>query len=156
LPAEELKTALKTHPFLRGLPIEYVHLMAGCGRLRDFAAGDYLWRQGNRTVEAFLVLVGEIALEISVPHEGKLLFESIPSGEVAGCTALSYDARWGFDGRAATPVRVIAMNARAMRAALKRDHEFGYQIHARCAKALGKRLTASRLRLVETHGAAVL
>jgi hypothetical protein len=115
-----------------------------------------LWRQGDRTVEAFLVFGGEIALEITVPHEGKLLFESIRSGEVVGCTALSHDARWGFDGGAGTPVRTIAMNSGNLRAALRRDHEFGYQIHARCTKALGKRLNASRLRLVETHGAALL
>lgn len=154
--AEELVAAVKKHPFLRGLSIDYVRLMAGYGRMRDFASGDYLWRQGNRTLDAFLVLSGEIALEITVPHEGKLLFESIGAGEVAGCTALSYDAQWGFDGRATTPVRTIAMNARALRAALKRDHELGYQIHARCTKALGKRLNASRLRLVEAHGAALL
>jgi CRP-like cAMP-binding protein len=156
LPAQELIGALKAHPFTRGLAIDYIRLLAGCGRMRDFAAGDYLWRQGNRTVEAFLVLDGEIALEIAVPHEGKLLFESIRSGEVVGCTAMSHDERWGFDGRAVTPVRTIAMNSRNLRAALKQDHEFGFQIHARCTRALGKRLNASRLRLVETHGAALL
>jgi CRP-like cAMP-binding protein len=156
LPAEELVAAVKKHPFMRGLPIDYVRLIAGYGRVRDFAAGDYLWRQGNRTVEAFLILTGEIALEITVPHEGKLLFESIRSGEVAGCVAFSYDAPWGFDGRASTPVHSIAVNARTLRAALRRDHELGYQIHSRCAKTLGKRLDASRLRLVESHGSVLL
>lgn len=156
MPADELVAAVKQHPFMRGLSIDYVRLIAGCGRVRDFDPGDYLWRQGNRTIEAFLILTGEIALEITVPHEGKLLFESIRSGEVAGCTALTYDARWGFDGRATTPVHTIAMNATALRGALRRDHELGYQIHSRCAKALGKRLDASRLRLVESHGSALL
>lgn len=156
MPAQELIGALKTHPFTRGLAIDYLRLMAGCGKMRDFAAGDYLWRQGDRIVEAFLVLDGEIALEITVPHEGKLLFESIRAGEVVGCTAMSHVERWGFDGRAVTAVRAIAMNSRSVRAALKRDHELGYQIHAKCTKALGKRLNASRLRLVEAHGAALL
>lgn len=152
MPAEELVAALKGHPFTRGLAIDYIRLLADCGRMRRFAVGDYLWRQGDKTVEAFLVLEGEVALEISVPHEGKLLFESIRSGEVVGCTSLSYDARWGYDGRAATPVRVVAMKSRKLRAAVKMDHELGYQIHTRCTKALGKRLEASRMRLVETHG----
>ena len=156
MPAQELISALKTHPFTRGLAIDYIRLMAGCGKMRDFAAGDYLWRQGDRIVEAFLVLGGEIALEITVPHEGNLLFESIRSGEVVGCTAMSHDERWGFDGRAVTAVRTIAMNSRNLRAALKHDHGFGYQIHTRCTRALGKRLNASRLRLVEAHAANLL
>lgn len=152
MPAQELVAALKRHPFTQGLATGYLELMADAGCMREFSAGEYLWRQGDRTVEAFLVVHGEIALEISVPHEGKLLFESIRSGEVVGCTALSYDTRWGYDGRAVGPVRAIAMKSTKMRSALRKDHELGYQIHSRCTAALGKRLEASRMRLVETHG----
>jgi CRP-like cAMP-binding protein len=145
----------ETHPFIRGLYSAYLGLLAGCGRLRHLAAGHYLWRQGDRNVEAYLVLEGEIALEIAVPHEGKLSFETVGAHEIAGCTALFHSARWGFDGRAVTAVRVVALNSRNLRTATDRDHEFGYQLLERCTNALGKRLNTNRFRLVEAHSAAL-
>lgn len=156
LPLEPLEEVLEMHPFTRGLPAAYLRLMGGCGRMWNAAAGHYLWRQGDRNIEAHLVLEGEIALEIAVPHEGKLSFESVNAGEIAGCTALFHSARWGFDGRAVTPVRAVALNSRSLRAAIECDHEFGYQLLERCTNSIGKKLNANRLRLVEARSTTLL
>jgi CRP-like cAMP-binding protein len=119
----------------------------------NVAAGHYLWRQGDRNLEAYLVLEGEIALEITVPHEGTLSFETVNAGEIAGCTALFHSARWGFDGRAVTAVRAVVLNSRTLRAAIDCNHKFGYQLLERCTNSIGKKLNANRLRLVEAHSA---
>jgi CRP-like cAMP-binding protein len=155
VPVEPLDEVLKTHPFTQGLRAAHLRLLAGCGTMRHIPAGRYLWRQGDRNVEVYLVLEGEIALEITVPHEGKLPFETVGAGEIAGCTGLVHSTRWGFDGRALTPLQVVALNSRRLRAAIERDHEFGYQLLGRCASALGRRLNHNRLRLVEAHSAAL-
>jgi CRP/FNR family transcriptional regulator, cyclic AMP receptor protein len=152
---KSLESVLESHPFIRGLPLACLRMMARYGTFRNLAAGHYLWRQGDRNVEAFLVLEGEIALEIAVPHEGKLSIETVGAGEVAGCTALFHSARWGFDGRAVTLVRTVALNSRDLRAAIECDHEFGYQLLERCTNSLSKRLNASRLKLMEAHSAAL-
>lgn len=150
---QPLEDVLEAHPFSRGLPAAYLRLMAGCGRTWNVAASHYLWRQGDRNVDAYLVLEGEIALEITVPHEGKLSFETIRAGEIAGCTALLHSARWGFDGRAVTSVRAVLLNSRTLRAAMECNHEFGYQLLERCTNSIGKKLIANHLRLVEAHNA---
>ena len=150
---EDLELFLNTHPFAMGLAPAYIALIARCARIRNAQPGEYLWRQGDRNVEAYLLLEGEVALEITVPHEGKLAFESIHAGDIAGCTAMLHNARWGFDGRATTPVRAVALNSRALRFAIESDTEFGYHILQRCTKSMVKRLDANRLRLVEAHSA---
>jgi CRP-like cAMP-binding protein len=152
-PQGPLDEVLGTHPFTRGLPASYVGMLARHARLRDVAAGQYLWRQGDRNVEAYLVLEGEIALEITVPHEGKLLIECVTAGDIAGCTGLFHSARWGFDGRAATAVRAVALDSRQLRTEVECDHAFGYHLLERCTSSLGKRLNTNRLKLVEAHSA---
>lgn len=151
----ELESLLAAHPFLNGFDRRHVRVIARCGRLCTFRAGDYLWRQGDIQKEAFVVLEGEIAVEIAVPNEGNVLIETIREGEVAGCTCLLKSARWRFDARTTQDGRAIVLNARKLRAAMEQDHELGYQVLERCAKALGKRLNASRLKLVEAHNAAL-
>jgi len=150
---QPLEMVLEAHPFMRGLPPAYLRLIAECAKMRSVAPGHYVWRQGDRNIEAYLVLEGEIALEITVPHEGTLSFESVNTGEVAGCTALFQSVRWGFDGRAVTAVRAMVLDSRRLRAVIECDHEFGYQLLERCANSLGNRLNATRLKLVETHSA---
>jgi len=154
-PVEPLERVLETHPFTRGLSLTHLRLIAACARTRSVADGHYLWRQGDRNVEAHLVLEGEIALEITVPHEGKLTFETVSAGDIAGCTGLFHSARWGFDGRAVTAVRAVVLNSRTLRAAIECDHELGYQLLERCANSLGKRLNGNRVKLVEAHSAAL-
>ncbi len=149
--AGALEGVFAQHPFTRGLSPAYLRRLASCGKLREFPAGHYLWRQGDRNVEAFLILEGKIALEITVPHEGKLTIEAVSEGEVAGCTALFHSARWGFDGRALTGVQAVVLSSNWVRAAIDSDREFGYQLLERCTNCLGKRLNASRLKLVEAH-----
>jgi CRP-like cAMP-binding protein len=155
-PGESLAGALEAHPFTRGLPAAHLRLMAACGGVRNVAAGHYLWRQGDRNIEAYLVLDGEIALEITVPDEGKLSFETVCAGEIAGCTGLFHSARWGFDGRAVTAVRAVALDSRRLRAAVECDHELGYELLERCTNSLGERLNANRLKLVEAHRTALV
>jgi CRP-like cAMP-binding protein len=148
-----LEEILNTHPFSRGLAPAHLGLIAACGRLQDVPAGRYLWRQGDGNAETYLVLEGEIALEIAVPHEGVLSFETVNAGDIAGCTALFQSARWRFDGRALTRVRAVVLDSISLRGAIETDHEFGYRLLERCTNSLGKTLTAGRLKLVEAHSA---
>jgi CRP-like cAMP-binding protein len=154
-PRATLDSALAAHAFVCDLPEAYLRLIARCGEMRNVAAGQYLWRQGERNVEAYLVIEGEVALEIAVPHEGKVSFESVQAGDVAGCTALFHTGRWGFDARAVGPVRAVVLDSRRLRAAIENDHEFGYRLLEKCTQSLGKRLIASRFKLVEAHDAAL-
>ena len=155
VPEQPLERVVGTHPFARGLPPAYHRVLAACGAIRDIAAGQYLWRQGDRNVEAYLVLEGELALEITVPHEGTLSIETVGAGDVAGCPALFHSARWGFDGRAVTALRTVVLNSRSLRAAIECDHELGYQLLERCTHSLVQRLNASRVKLVEAHSEAL-
>jgi CRP-like cAMP-binding protein len=156
LSREPLEAVLEVHPFTRGLPAAHLRFMAASAKVRNVAAGHYLWRQGDRNVETYLVVEGEVALEITVPDEDKLWFETVRAGEIAGCTGLFHSARWGFDGRAATAVLVVALDSRSLRAAIECDHELGYQLLERCTNSLGERLNANRLKLVEAHRATLV
>jgi CRP-like cAMP-binding protein len=130
-------------------------VIAASGRAQNVRAGHYLWRQGQNAAETYLVLEGEIALEIAVPNEGKLTFESVSAGGVAGCRALFGSGPWRFDGRAASVVRAIALDSTSLRAAIEADHQFGYRLLERCTSLLGEMLNAGRIKLAEAHRAAL-
>jgi CRP-like cAMP-binding protein len=100
---------------------------------------------------AYLVVDGKIALEIAGPLQDRLSFDLIAPGEVAGCSALFLNERWGFDARSVGATTTIALDGRSLRKCCESNHEFGYRLLQKCVRALGRRLDASRAKLIEAH-----
>jgi CRP-like cAMP-binding protein len=151
VPTYPIEEALKAHPFTRGLRADSIDRLAEIGQVRDMAEGSYLWRQGETPPETYLLVRGQVLLEIAVPHEGKVVIESVGAGEMAGCAGLIRSSRSGFDARANTAVRLVAMDAVMLRALCAQEHELGYELLRRCANTLALRLEACRRRLIEAH-----
>jgi CRP/FNR family cyclic AMP-dependent transcriptional regulator len=61
--------------------------------------------------------------------------------------------RWTFAGRAAELVRALGVNARCLREKCEADHDLGYELMKRFASAMGERLRATRLQVVDVYGA---
>jgi CRP/FNR family transcriptional regulator, cyclic AMP receptor protein len=60
--------------------------------------------------------------------------------------------RWSFDARAAELVRVLAVNARCLRDKCEADHDLGYELMKRFVGAMGERLRAASLQILDVYG----
>jgi CRP-like cAMP-binding protein len=127
-------------------------LVAGCAHNEAFATGDKLLQEGDKADTCYLLRRGRIALAIHSPGRGPLIIETLEAGAAVGWSWLFPPYRWHFDATALTPVGVIAVDARCLRAKADADPEFGYTLMQRLSQMMLQRLQATQLRLLDLYG----
>ncbi|MFO0968952.1 MAG: cyclic nucleotide-binding domain-containing protein [Gemmataceae bacterium] len=143
-----------SHDFLRQLSERaLLRLVSGA---TPFTAkpGQYLARQGTPSHAFFLIQSGNVALGTSGPKGDTITIQTVGPGESVGWSWLVPPYRWQFDCRAVDEVKGLKFDAEWLRAECEQDCELGYQLLKQLAKVLAERLVMTRLRLVQTVGAA--
>ena len=149
---ETVGDLLEHHEFFAGLPQPDLRLIAGCGRNVAFAAGEYLFREGEPADTFYVVRHGRVALEIYAPGRGPLVLDTLGPGEIVGFSWLFPPYRWQFDGRAATATRAIAVDGACLRGKCDADPRLGYELIRRFAGVLASRMHSARVRLLDLYG----
>jgi CRP-like cAMP-binding protein len=139
-------------PVFDGLAPDAMALVAGCGRLAEFGAGEVILAEGLPAEAVYVVRTGRVALEISSPQRGPLLIQTLGPGEVLGLSWLLPPYRWMFDGRAVEATSAVAIDAACLRAKCDGDPALGYEIYKRFTGLLRDRLQATRLQLLDLYG----
>ncbi len=147
---EEVAALLRTAPLFADLDEPLLLAVARYGDEARFAPGTLMAHEHAPADRFFVVLAGEVALAEHDGEHGPIYVESLGPGEVVGWSWLMPPYRWHFDVRAVQPVRVIAIEAEALRVAMSDEH-LGYALMRRFSQVLLERLQATRRRLIEAH-----
>ena len=137
-----------------GLGTSAVELLAGCASNVHFAAGDYIFGEGEAANHFYVIRHGRVALEIHSPTRGPLVIETMDEGEVLGWSWLVPPYRYFGDARAVTPVSAIALDGTCLRGKCEADSELGYQLLKQVAAVMYQRLESARVRLLDLYGPA--
>ena len=148
-----LERIIRGHPFFVGLDEEFCKLVCGCARNVRFEAGQFLFREGEPANEFFLLRHGRVALEITVPGRGAMIFQTLGEGEIVGVSWLIPPYRWTNDARALELTRAVGMDATCLRRKCEADHDLGYEMMKRFVPVLVQRLQATRLQVLDVYGA---
>jgi CRP/FNR family transcriptional regulator, cyclic AMP receptor protein len=148
---ETMTNRLARHPFLRGLPDDYLGRLAGFARVEQFPAGTYLLRERHPASCFYLLEEGRVALEIHGAQRGQIVIETIEAGECLGWSWLFAPYRWHFSGRAIDSVRSMVLDGVQIRSLCETDHSFGYEMMKRTAGVMMQRLQATRLGLLDVY-----
>ena len=111
-----------------------------------------LLREGDDTNELSILVDGRIALTEHVAGRGSITLMSAEPGDVFGWTAIIPPYRATATVVSLEPVKVIAVEAEALRAELKADCVLSAGIYPRLAEALARRLEATRQQLLDLYG----
>ena len=149
---ETVEELIGRHPFFAGLGTDAVRLIAGCASNAHFAAGDYIFTQGEAASRFYVLRHGRVALEIHSPERGPLIIDTMDEGEVLGWSWLVPPFRYFGDGRAVTPVSAIALDGVCLRGKCEADAELGYQLLKRVTSVMYQRLQSTRVRLLDLYG----
>jgi CRP-like cAMP-binding protein len=149
---EGLERIIREHPFFHGMQDSFCDLVCGCAKNARFAAGHYLFHEGEPADWFYLIRHGRVALEISAPGRGTVTFQTVPQGEVVGVSWLIPPYRWTYDARAIEDTRAIAVNASCLRQKSEADHDLGYEMMKRFMPVLVRRLQATRLQILDVYG----
>jgi CRP/FNR family cyclic AMP-dependent transcriptional regulator len=117
----------------------------------EFAAGQVIFAEGDDQPWMYLILAGEVALEMCVPARGCTRILTLGPGDLLAWSALLGGNSMTATAIALSPVRTLAAASRDVRALCEADPTFGYEFMRELARALSKRLVATRLQLLDLY-----
>jgi len=147
-----LDEVIAEHPFFAGLRPHDRALVAGCGAIAVYRAGEFLFLTGGEARHFFLIRRGKVALELHVPGHTEFRFETVGDGEVIGWSWLFEPHRWQFDARAVEDTRVVRFDGTCLLGKLDEDPRLGYDVMKRFSHVLVQRFADTRLQLIDVYG----
>ena len=135
----------------KGLAPQYLNLLAEAAMLKEFAADEVIFREGDPANRFYLILDGEVAIESARGERAPVLLQTIGANDVLGWSWLFPPYYWHFDARALAPTKAIFFYGTWLRESCERDHDFGYEMLKRMSAVVIKRLQATRKRLAEAE-----
>ncbi len=139
---------LRSHPFLDGIPAEYVDRLAPFSEPRTYAMNDRIIAADEPADACYLLNSGRVAIELADPRHGHLVVQTLGGGSVLGWSWLVPPYRWTFDARAVELTEVVAVAGPRLREVCEEHPGLGYLLLKRLAAMFGERIeaTAEQLR----------
>ena len=147
-----MEELLGSHPFFAGLGASAVQLIAGCASNVHFAAGDYIFGEGEAASRLLRDPARKGGAGNPLAHTGPLVIDTMDEGEVLGWSWLVPPYRYFGDARAVTPVSAIAMDGACLRGKCEADAEIGYQLLKRVTTVMYHRMQSARVRMLDLYG----
>jgi len=146
--------ALEEIPWFRELKPEHLQRLAAIAKLRDVASGEILFKEGEKEDYLYVVMEGRVALEIYVPHRGRVRIFTAEPMDVVGWSSVTPVVRQRTaSARAVLAGKMLALEAESLRRLCDEDHDLGYVIMRRMANVVAARLLTTRLQLLDMFGA---
>jgi len=148
-PPASVQTELRGLAFAADWP---EHVIAGVAMLATSVtcqAGAVLFREGDRDDSIYFVSTGCIALEMAVPARGRIRLLTVSSGEVLGWSPLIGNPEMTATALALEATTLLRISGAELLSLCQRDHEIGFAVMHRVARALSRRLMATRLQLLD-------
>jgi CRP/FNR family transcriptional regulator, cyclic AMP receptor protein len=142
-----LTETIERHALFRGLPKHHISLLAEAAMMKEFAADELIFREGDPANRFYLILDGEVALESANAHRENVVVQTIGADDVLGWSWLFPPYYWHFGARATKPTKAIFFYGTWLRESCERSPEFGYEMMRRMANVMLQRLQATRRKL---------
>ena len=137
--------------FLEGISKSHLECLAEIARLEEFEDGDVLFSEGEPVDCVYLVICGEIALEVSASGIPPQQVFMVGAGESLGWSALMDSGRRTATARATALTSVARIDGEQLLAICEDHPRFGYEIMRRTVTALARRLQSMRARFLEVY-----
>ncbi len=149
LPSPHLVMALSSSWFGGGLSPDAVERLASIAAIREVAPDTELFHEGQVTESMSIVLAGRVALRTLVPERGMVTILTVEPGDLVGWSAIVPPHRATSVGIAIEPVTLLEFPGERLRALLRGDNALAASVYPRVLQAVGRRLAATRLQLLD-------
>ena len=147
-----LDQVLGAQAFFAGLSDAHLEALASVAEPVEVATGRTLFHEGDVADACFLILEGDIALEMVVSGRGPHVLQTLHAGDMLGWSWLVPPYRYAYDAQALTEVKAVRFDAVALRSKKAADATFGLELMNRFAEVLVRRMQAARLQLLDVYG----
>jgi CRP-like cAMP-binding protein len=142
-------SALAGNYFLRGMSDDHLARLAALTSVVTVPAGHRFFTVGTVARHFWLIRAGQVAIDVDVPGQGRLVVQTLGRGEVIGVSWFFPPFQWQFGAVAVQATEAFQLDAAAVRERCDEDPDLGYQITRRLVAVVAKRLQATRLRMIE-------
>ncbi len=147
---DAVRTTIAQHPFAAGLAVDHLAVLAEHAATVVVAAGTFVFRQGAPADTLYLLVEGDVDLEVAGGGAEPLVLESLHGGDALGWSWLFPTQPWLFDAHARSATRAVTIDGDRLRAAVHADAVFGRDLACRVAALVSDRLRHARLQLVDS------
>jgi CRP/FNR family cyclic AMP-dependent transcriptional regulator len=152
-PKEDVFDAFKKIPWFSGLKDEHLNQIAAISFVRKFKSGERFFQEGDKQDYIYVLTEGRVALDMFVPHHGKLRFSTLEQWDVFGWSSVTPTIHQRTAGAVAVlDGEALATDAEKLRQACEKDHDLGYLVMRRLAGVVASRLMETRLQLIDMFG----
>ena len=130
----------------------HLEQIAKIARIRELKNGDIVFRQGDAAEYVYLLVSGSVSLEICAAGAGCKQILTLAPGELLGWSSVLEQFSYTARARAVADTRLVEINIAQLLAMCDRDPLFGYTLMRQVALALAKRLSATRMQLLNVYG----
>ncbi len=146
-----MQDLLAEHPFLDGIPDEWLEPLSLQARRSARHAGGRLFHADRPARHFWLIISGQVDIDTTAPDGGDAVVDTLGAGEVVGWSWLFPPYTWHFGAIAVAPTQAIEFDAQGVRRLCDREPALGYELSRRFMVVLLRRLQATRDRCA-THG----
>jgi CRP-like cAMP-binding protein len=140
----------REQPFLKGLSAEHVEKIMTMASEVQFTADEIIFREGAKSDFFYLLLSGNVALEIRT--SGHILrVQTLGVGDELGWSSYLEEETRRFQARALVQVQALRFDGARLRKACKEDRELGYALEHRLLQVVSSRLNATLLQLSDIY-----
>jgi CRP-like cAMP-binding protein len=148
----DIEGILSTHPFLKGLPDEWLGDLADRAASTVWPTGHRIFDEGRTADSFWLIRHGLVALDLHVPGRGDVVIETLGPDTVLGWSWLFPPHVWHFGAFAVQETHALEFDAAGVLGICDRDPALGYDLSRRFMGVLLDRLQNTRLRLLDLYG----
>ncbi len=147
---DEVALELQQIPWFQSLDPGDVRKFAEISNLRSFKAGEVFFREGDTQDFFYIVLSGRVALDMFVPHHGKVRFYTCEQWDSFGWSSVTPVVHTRTAGAVGVvDGTVIATDTVKLQALCDQDHDIGYLFMRRMTNVIASRLLNTRLQLLD-------
>jgi CRP/FNR family cyclic AMP-dependent transcriptional regulator len=144
----EIHQALERSEFFRGLQKPDIEKIAGLCQVKTYEPGQYVFQQGDRGQDIFIIAEGKVALERAVElgsRRGTVLIGLLGKGRVFGCwsTLIGEPHNLLSSASCQLPTKVLALKGLDLRDVMLQNTALGFRVLERLCFVLRDRIQAA-------------
>lgn len=122
-------------------------------RVVRHSGGSFLFREGQVHNGVYLVLDGKLELAMTIPGRGRQRILTVGPGELVAWSSILGEGKMTCDAQCLTDARLLRLTSEDLSQLSQSDPLFGYEFIKLMATGLAKRLTATRLQMLDLFSA---
>jgi CRP/FNR family transcriptional regulator, cyclic AMP receptor protein len=145
-----LNNTLHRIPWFTDLDQSQLDCLASISTLYELDEGDVLFKEGDREDYLYILLEGQVVLEVEVPTRGIVPVYTAEMLDIIGWSSMTPIVRQRTASvRATKSCLLLGLNSKLLQQMCEEDHDLGYIIMKRLANVVANRLLTTRLCLID-------